>query len=140
MMQHRTLLGQAGYRNLNPKIPDLGPDMMDVPKKCQAWKSESRLACVNSYGAAGSIAAIAVREAARISNINKRPTISARQPFFLSAATAQSLIAYANKLLAYVQNQRESPHNPRQLLLDVLFSLNDRLRRWPSDGLWQQRK
>lgn len=126
MMQHKTLLGQAGYSNLNPKIPDLGPDMMDIPKKCQAWESASRLACVNSYGAAGSNAAVAVREAARNSNIDKRPTISARQPFFLSAATAQSLIAYSKKLLAYVQNQRESPHNPRQLLSDVLFSLHDR--------------
>ena len=128
MMQHKTILGQAGYKSLNPKIPALEPDMMDIPKHCQPWEAASRLACVNSYGAAGSNAAVIVREAAHICPraLGQRPIITARQPFFLSAASEQSLIEYSKKFLAYVQSQRSSSGNSIHLLSDILFNLTDR--------------
>lgn len=126
MMQHNTILGQASYTNLNPKIPALEPDMMAIPKRSQPWNTSSKLACINSYGAAGSNAVIAIREAIPASKINKRPTITAKQPFFISASSEASLKSYAGKLLAYVGSQRESSANTARLLSDVLFNLTDR--------------
>jgi malonyl CoA-acyl carrier protein transacylase/acyl carrier protein/SAM-dependent methyltransferase len=126
MMQHNTILGQASYSNFNPKIPALEPDMMAIPKKSQPWKTSSKLACVNSYGAAGSNAVVAIREAMPASTIIKRPTIRAKQPLFISASSEGSLISYARKLLAYVEGQRASSANTDHLLSDVLFNLTDR--------------
>ena len=127
-MQHQTILGQAGYNSLNPKIPALEPDMMDIPKKRQPWQVASRLACINSYGAAGSNAAVILAEAAPASSrvLDQRPSITARQPFFLSAASEQSLIEYSKKLLAYVQAQRSPSENSVHLLSDILFNMTDR--------------
>ena len=127
-MQHKKILGQAGYKNLNPKIPALKPDMMDIPRYLQPWAAASRLACVNSYGAAGSNAVVLLREAVPVSSqaFSQRPAITARQPFFLSAASEQSLVANSKKLLSYIQSQRLSSENHVHLLSDVLFNLTDR--------------
>ena len=128
MMQHKKILGQAGYNSLNPKIPALEPDMMDIPKHLQPWEAALRLACINSYGAAGSNAAVLLREAMPVSSqvLSQRPAIIARQPFFLSAASEQSLIENSKKLLSYIQSQRLSPENSVHLLSDILFNLTDR--------------
>ena len=128
MMQNKKILGQAGYKNLNPKIPALQPDMMDIPKHLQPWEAASRLACINSYGAAGSNAAVLLREAVPVSSLalGQRPTITARQPFFLSAASEQSLIENSKKLLSYLQSQRLSSGKSVHLLSDILFNLTDR--------------
>ncbi|CRG92018.1 Conidial yellow pigment biosynthesis polyketide synthase [Talaromyces islandicus] len=125
MMQHNTILGQASYNNLNPKIPALEPDMMAIPKRSQPWNASPKLACVNSYGAAGSNAVVAIREAITASTM-KRPTITAKQPLLMSASSDASLKSYATKLLAYVEIQRASFANATHLLSDILFNLTDR--------------
>ncbi|TVY29662.1 Methylphloroacetophenone synthase [Lachnellula hyalina] len=128
MMQHNTILGQASYSNLNPKIPALEPDMMAIPRKSQPWKTSSKFACINSYGAAGSNAVVAIREAMPVSSTTfaKRPTTTTKQPFFMSASSEASLVTYARKLLAYVEVQRTSSENTSHLLSDILFNLTDR--------------
>ena len=125
MMQHNTILGQASYSNLNPKIPALEPDMMAIPRKSQPWKASSKLACINSYGTAGSNAVVAVREVTSVKP-RKRSVITARQPFFISASSEASLIAYTRKPLAYVEVQRPSSANTVHLLSDLLFKSTDR--------------
>ncbi len=127
-MQHKEIPGQVGYKSLNPKIPALKPDMMNIPKHLQPWEAASRLACINSYGAAGSNAAVLLREAVPMSSqaLSQRPTITALQPFFLSAASEQSLNENSKKLLSYIQSQRLSSGNTVHLLSDILFNLTDR--------------
>ena len=102
--------------------------MMDIPKHLQPWEAALRLACINSYGAAGSNAAVLLREAMPVSSqvLSQRPAIIARQPFFLSAASEQSLIENSKKLLSYIQSQRLSPENSVHHLSDILFNLTDR--------------
>lgn len=127
MMQRNTIPRQASYSNLNPKIPALEPDMMAIPMKSQPWETSSKLACINSYGAAGSNAVVAIREAPQVSTtIRNRPTITSKQPLFISASSESSLIAYARKLLEYIEVQRPSTTNTAHLLSDILFSLTDR--------------
>ena len=127
-MQHKKIVGQAGYVSLNPKIPALKPDMMDIPKHLQPWEAASRLACINSYGAAGSNAAVLLREAVPLAPeaLSQRRTITARQPFFLSAASEQSLTANSKKFLSYIQSERSSSGHSVHLLSDILFNLADR--------------
>ena len=127
-MQHKKILGQAGYQSLNPKIPALKPDMMDIPIHLQPWEAASRLACINSYGAAGSNAVVLLRDAVSVSSqaLGQRPAITARQPFYLSAASEQSLIENSKKLLSYIQSQRSNSRNHLHLLSDLLFNLTDR--------------
>ncbi|KAJ8066571.1 hypothetical protein OCU04_005623 [Sclerotinia nivalis] len=128
MMKHNTILGQASYNSLNPKIPALEPDMMTIAKTSTPWKTSSKLACINSYGAAGSNAVVAVREAELESSktLSERPTITGKQPFYLSAASESSLIAYARKLVTLIEGERLSSTNTAHLLSDVLFNLTDR--------------
>jgi len=128
MMQHDTILGQAGHSTLNPKIPALEPSMMAIPKVSIPWNASSKLSCINSYGAAGSNAVLAVREATPKSTEmrKKRVAIAAKQPFFVSASSESSLKSYAVKLMAYLEDQRSSASNKDHLLSDILFNLSDR--------------
>ena len=128
IMQRSTIPRQANYSNLNPKIPALEPDMMAIPRNSQPWKASSKLACINSYGAAGSNTVIAVREATPVSFMTprKQAMITAKQPFFISASSEASFVAYARKLLEYVEVQQSSSADTFALLSDILFNLADR--------------
>ena len=126
MMQKRTLVTQPGYKNLNPKIPALEPDRLAIPQASQPWTAESRLACVNSYGASGSNAVVAVREAPSKTAGGAKSAASAKQPLFLSAASEQSLSTYSKKLLDLLQSEQASPANSKHLLPDLLFTVADR--------------
>ncbi|KAG6299485.1 Type I Iterative PKS [Claviceps purpurea] len=128
MMQHGTIPGQASFRSLNPKIPALGPDMMSIATETKPWEASPKMACVNSYGAAGSNAAVAIREAPPVSSavLAQRSTISGKKPVYLSAASEASLRVYAKKLLAFVEAQKTSCVDHAQLLSDILFNLADR--------------
>ncbi|KAF2470760.1 putative Phthiocerol synthesis polyketide synthase type I PpsA [Lindgomyces ingoldianus] len=44
MMQHGKIPPQASYNSLNPKIPALEPDRMEIPRSLLPWTSSSRLA------------------------------------------------------------------------------------------------
>ncbi|EED12110.1 polyketide synthase, putative [Talaromyces stipitatus ATCC 10500] len=128
MMQHNTILGQAGFTNLNPKIPALEPDMMAIARTLP-WKTLSKLACINSYGAAGSNAVVAIHEPKSVSSVRlgQRRNITSKLPFFISASTEGSLIAYAEKLLSYVEAQETSARSSSSSLTDILFNLADRV-------------
>lgn len=127
MMQHRTIVGQSTFRSLNPKIPPLEQDMMEIPKACLNWGPSPRIAVVSSYGAAGSNAVVAVREAPAPSpklRIRGSPHAVAKQPLFLAAASEKSLVAYAKKMVEFLRVARKV--SDPALLSDVLFALADR--------------
>ncbi|KAG5919295.1 Type I Iterative PKS [Claviceps africana] len=128
MMQHGTIPGQPGFNTLNPKIPALEPDMMRIATDPKPWHASSKIACVNSYGAAGSIAAVAVREAPPVSPTmpRQRPRPTGEQPIYLSAASETSLIEYCRKLLIFVEAQKSCSVHHAHLLADILFNLADR--------------
>ncbi|KAI2607135.1 putative polyketide synthase [Hypoxylon fragiforme] len=102
MLQHRELPPLAGFKSLNPKIPALEPDHLQINREILPWDAPFRAAMVNSYGAAGSNAALIYCEAPR----DTRPSTSDSEmsyPVFLSAATTESLKGNATKLAEYVQ-------------------------------------
>ncbi|KAI0378532.1 hypothetical protein F5Y04DRAFT_272492 [Hypomontagnella monticulosa] len=123
MMQHDKIPKQANFTRLNPKIPALGPDKMAIAAEARPWRTSTRRAAlVNNYGAAGSNAAIVLRE--------YRPALTAQEatgtlpvdsatefPIFLSAKTPESLREYSATLKKFIDR------NPSITLGDVAYNL-----------------
>lgn len=106
MMQKGAIPRQAGFAQLNPKIPPLEPDRMAVPRHTRPWTTPRRIAVVNNYGAAGSNAAIVVQDAGHVqaapvvSNGRGPLLVASELPFFVSARTPDSLRDYCQVLRA----------------------------------------
>ncbi|KAI0835815.1 hypothetical protein F5Y06DRAFT_275458 [Hypoxylon sp. FL0890] len=123
MMQHGSIPKQPNFTRLNPKIPALEPDKLAIADRPRPWQTNTRRAAlVNNYGAAGSNAAIVLRE--------YRPALTAQDittvlpegtkveyPIFLSAKTPESLRAYGAALKAFLDR------NASITLGDVAYNL-----------------
>ncbi|CAI6338010.1 unnamed protein product [Periconia digitata] len=122
MLQHGKIPKQANFKNLNPQIADLRPDRLSIPQKEISWVGKSRVALVNSYGAAGSNAALLCCEAPcyRESSTLQYPA-EVFFPLIVSAGTKQSLILQTQTLNRYLS---EMPCDVS--LPDVAFTLNHR--------------
>lgn len=124
MMQYKTIPIQASFTSLNPKIPALEPDRMEIPKSTQKWETEFQIACINNYGAAGSNAALIVCQPALgpAPNSNNRDhdiLRSSRYPLFISAYSIESLQAYCTALQRVISL---SPA-PEDQLSSLVFNL-----------------
>jgi acyl transferase domain-containing protein/acyl carrier protein len=127
MIKHGAIPPQANYHTLNPKIPSLEMDSLEIPRNTTAWVAPLRAALVNSYGAAGSNCAllcceIPKDEANPRQAAIKEPNIAI--PLFLSAASETSLLSYAQVTAKYL-SQRTSDF----MLTDIAFTLNHRRKR-----------
>ncbi|KAF6792044.1 polyketide synthase (beta-ketoacyl synthase), partial [Colletotrichum musicola] len=121
MMQHGQVPPHASFRFINPAIPDLAPDGMEIPRELTPWTAPKRVACINNYGAAGSNSVVILHEPPSGEVIRKDTTRHAvppsRWPLILSAATRDSLSSYTQRLLEWMR-EIESPKLP-----DILFNL-----------------
>ncbi|KAI0838314.1 BcPKS19, polyketide synthase [Hypoxylon sp. FL0890] len=122
MMRHGKIPKQASHNALNPKIPPFDQDQMAIPRSVLPWNPPIRLACVNSYGAAGSNSAVVVRKKP-FSGVTVAPTYLSRYPLFLSAGSSNSLSAYAKKLLSWLKKADTSTPS---FLASLTFNLADR--------------
>ncbi|GAW22253.1 hypothetical protein ANO14919_117890 [Xylariales sp. No.14919] len=102
MMRHGKIPKQASYNTLNPKIVPFDHDNMAIPKSTLPWNPPTRLACVNSYGAAGSNSAVMLCEKPS-SSVTAVPVRLSKYPFFLSAASPNSLTMRSRKLLDWLK-------------------------------------
>lgn len=100
MMQYRTIPKQANFGTLNPGIKYTVTDKITVPKSNLPWVPERRVALVNNYGAAGSNAAIVLREhvgsssSRQIYNGAESQPSQTHHPILLSAKSPDSLCSY----------------------------------------------
>ncbi|KAI1140804.1 BcPKS19, polyketide synthase [Hypoxylon sp. FL0543] len=122
MMRHGKIPKQASHNALNPKIPPFDQDQMAIPRNVLPWKPPTRLACVNSYGAAGSNSAVIVREKPS-SSIAPAPVHLSKYPLFLSAGSTNSLSMYAKKLLDWL---KKADTRTPGFLASLTFNLADR--------------
>ena len=130
MMQHGKIPPQASHTKLNPKIPSFEPDRMEIPRSILPWQSSLHLACINSYGAAGSNSAVMIRQkpAKRIQSFSGNQTANthlSKYPLFISAASASSLSTYCQKLVKWLKHSK-SDSTTKHLLVDLTFNLADR--------------
>ncbi|KAK2879438.1 Type I Iterative PKS [Arthroderma sp. PD_2] len=123
MMQKGVIVRQASFKRLNPKIM-LGQENLAIPTASLKWTAKTLIACVNNYGAAGSIAAMVVKQPPRLSPANLRRTKSlTRYPIYLSANSPESLGAYATKLREFIAHL---PPSTDCTLADLACNLNDK--------------
>ncbi|KAJ8129801.1 hypothetical protein O1611_g3828 [Lasiodiplodia mahajangana] len=89
----------ANFTKLNPKIPSLAAGRMAISQSVQMWSAPVRAACINSYGAAGSNAALICCEYRRNSGLDNIQLRHDQQfPLILSAHSNDSLLHSMNQL------------------------------------------
>ncbi|PNP44319.1 hypothetical protein TGAMA5MH_03925 [Trichoderma gamsii] len=120
MFAHRSIPPQAGFKTLNPKIPALEPDNLGIATTLIPWEAKSRIACVNSYGASGSNAALICSEW-NAGSEKLKISSSSSYPVFLSANTQEALRANASRLSSYIQNSEQGLN-----IGSVAFTLSER--------------
>lgn len=123
MMRHRKITAQASHKSLNPKIPAFDQDQMAIPRETIPWQDPYLLACVNSYGAAGSNSAVMLRQKPS-RNASKAPMQLTKYPVFFSAGSINTLSQYSKKLLSWLRNAKEEART--NILASLVFNLADR--------------
>ncbi|KAH8883265.1 ketoacyl-synt-domain-containing protein, partial [Thozetella sp. PMI_491] len=144
-IQHRTAVPQASFQSLNPKIPPLGPDRVEIPRRNVPLPHGFLTVCVNNYGAAGSNAAMMVMEPppppvppqARSADTSSTAAEhilppDSKKPVLITANSAASLLQYCEALRSYCrqlqqQQQRGERANdaqgPQQLFDNIVCHL-----------------
>ncbi|EAS33665.3 polyketide synthase [Coccidioides immitis RS] len=125
MIQKRKIVRQASFQQLNPKII-LEGEKLAVPTDTLTWKAETLIGCVNNYGAAGSIAAMVIKEPPAPSTELGHAKPLSRYPIFLSANSPKALSEYAAKLRAFMTRLPPSSSNT---LADLACNLSDKQNR-----------
>ena len=109
MIQHKVIPKQANFVTLNPKIKPSAADRISIPQETQPWTVQRRVALVNNYGAAGSNAAIILREYEDSAIERPRPgglcynSTPKAYPIILCARSQDSLNLYMTALRSYLQ-------------------------------------
>jgi len=133
MLQKQQIPKQANYIAMNPKIAALGASSVEIPQSTMPWKSSFRAACVNNYGAAGSNAALIIREGPSVAPQSPersrylKSTWLPKYPIYISADSIKSLSAYAAALL--VQVQRSLSSSESNVVGNVAFNLANKQNR-----------
>ncbi|KAL2821206.1 hypothetical protein BJX63DRAFT_427879 [Aspergillus granulosus] len=127
MMKRCVIPRQGSFKKLNPKIT-LEPNLT-IPTSSVPWTAKTLIACINNYGASGSIAAAVVKEAPKLSAQKRAssPASQSRYPVFLSAHSPRSLCELASRLRTYIKQL--PPSSSRNTLADFAFNLADRQNR-----------
>lgn len=92
MIQNQRIPKQANFVRLNPKIPSPEQSGIVIPTQSMAWTSSERIAMVTNYGAAGSNAAIVLKQ--HTTNSIRKDNELSHMPIILTAKSAESLQDY----------------------------------------------
>ncbi|KAL8941134.1 MAG: hypothetical protein Q9216_002433 [Gyalolechia sp. 2 TL-2023] len=113
----------ASHKNLNPKISNFERDRMAIASHPQPWETPFRVACVNSYGAAGSNAAVLFCQppAQPAIDLAKNKNGKETLPFLLSADSEFSLSTWMKDLKTYLQKP-----DVKMSSADVAFTLAEK--------------
>lgn len=129
MIQHGSIPPLASHKLLNPKIPALETDGLEICKTLRPWNVPLRAALVNSYGAAGSNSALICCEpptvSPEVSILEQRETQLVSWPVIISGATRKSLFDNA-QILAKHLSQKAHDANMK----DLTFILNQRRKKY----------
>ncbi|KAH8728888.1 hypothetical protein GQ44DRAFT_747284 [Phaeosphaeriaceae sp. PMI808] len=123
MLQKQRIPPLASFKKLNPKIPALAPDKIAIAKQVERWEVPVRAVCVNSYGAAGSNAALLCVEMPRSGLDSMTMTQALTWPIVISAASKESLLRYCETLDRHLSKTADL------LLSDVAYTLAERRQR-----------
>lgn len=123
MMRHKKITAQASYKTANSKLPPFQQAQMSISKEVIQWQAPFLLACVNSYGAAGSNSAVMLRQKPSRGNLPSSVQLP-KYPLLVSAGTLNSISQYSKKLMAWLKDAKADGHS--NLLASLAFNLADR--------------
>lgn len=124
MLEHQAIPPQASHKTWNPKIPALSPDRIAIAKELRTWDAPIRAAMVNSYGAAGSNAAVLCCEGPKTPRGDTASKPGLNQPIVISAASASSLERHRKALVSYLTKA-----TPQPKIAEVAYTLSEKRRR-----------
>ncbi|KAF2964213.1 hypothetical protein GQX73_g9357 [Xylaria multiplex] len=122
MLQRRAVPRQVSFQRINPKIK-IDTVQCRIPTNTMPWVADTLIACVNNYGAAGSIAALLVKEAGTLMPPPMPIKLLSKYPVFLSANSPQSLADNCEKLRQHIAAC------PSLSLADIAFNLSEKQNR-----------
>jgi acyl transferase domain-containing protein len=123
MLQKGKIPKQANFTQLNPKITVNQEDRMSIPTSLIPWKTQKRVAMVTNYGAAGSNAAIVLKEPISTPTAlcsDEKERLPSTVPFFVAAQTEESLREYCQALKGRLLN---GAHLESIAVQDLAFNL-----------------
>lgn len=127
MIQKGSVPLQASFNKLNPKIPPLEPNNMEVPTDTRCWNGTA--VCVNNYGAAGSNVAMIIYKAPECQvpqKVGAKLAVSLKKhALLISAHSEPSLRAYCKTLRQFL-TKRVGIDCRQDDLVDALFELAHR--------------
>lgn len=124
MMRKRQIPKQANYVRANPKI-NLIPGQLAIPTQTIPWEADVRFAIVNNYGAAGSMAAMVVREAPTEHTLQALQHRGLpRYPILVSANNDKSLFQNSQKSREFIASSRLLSSSTN-VLADLAFNLSE---------------
>ncbi|CAI6241465.1 unnamed protein product [Periconia digitata] len=125
MLQHEAIPPIANFKSINPKIGSLKAENMRISTATEAWDVPFKVACINSYGAAGSNSAMLCSQPPQVAEGGLVENTNERFPLILSAHCAESLHTTAESLIHYLR----LPAQKNFRLADVAFTLAERRKR-----------
>ncbi|KAK3370377.1 hypothetical protein B0H63DRAFT_454552 [Podospora didyma] len=125
MLEHQAIPPQASHNVWNPKIPAIGPDRIALSRSLSEWTAPARVALVNSYGAAGSNAAVLCCEAPLSpKKLQFLPNPSSKLPIIISTKSISSLKNYQISLAKSLDKM-----TPQPTIADVAYTLSEKRQR-----------
>lgn len=102
MMQKDAIPRQASHVQRNPKMA-MNEELFCIPGKTIPWKTETKIACLNNYGAAGSIAALVIQNHASGGATTEKPCIRpSKYPVMVTGNNTKSLADNCYNLWRYL--------------------------------------
>ena len=111
MMRNGRIPKQANYVRPNPKVR-LVPGQLAIPTETIAWEAPERVAIINNYGAAGSMAAMVVKEAPSSQSPDhgqRTSPTSTKYPILLSSNSDTSLASNCQQLRSALTTSSHFP-------------------------------
>ncbi|KAF2963063.1 hypothetical protein GQX73_g10517 [Xylaria multiplex] len=119
MIQKRAIPRQASHSRLNPKV-NLIPSQLQIPTVTIPWDADPLIAFVSNHGAAGSIAAIVVREPFRQNRDLRERKHQSTYPLVVSGNSEISLRANCSIIRQHISKLKLNA----SILADLTFSLS----------------
>lgn len=126
MLQKQIIPPQANFVSLHGSILPLEPDRIEINTQLRDWDSPQLAAMVNSYGAAGSNAALICGSAPSLRCDSRIRGKDASWPIIISAASQSSLQKYSRALSLYLKKA-----GPQLRIDDIAYTLSERRQRFP---------
>ncbi|KAI0180672.1 hypothetical protein GGR52DRAFT_583146 [Hypoxylon sp. FL1284] len=110
MLEHGVIPKQANFVKLNPKINE--SEQIIIPQTAHPW-SGHRVALVNNYGAAGSNAALVLREYVPVSHGHSTDELEPSKPYplLVAAKSQENLASYISALRDWLVTYKGSFEN-----------------------------